>query len=556
MLAHLDRHHLAAWSLALPPRRQLGRSFTSEPLRVDDHPALRQRWQPGPDGLVCRWEPVQLREPRRVATTAAIPSEQRDPGRMALPLRLASSCAFSAVFALTPASAFAGESIQPGAEATIAAPPGVTPPAESRAGADVEVAAEQPKKDERFSIHFQATVATQWHPSFSAPYSGMNSMLPGEKAATSIVTDLFAGARLWRGAEVYLQPELAGGRGLSSTLGVAAFPSGEVYRVGDPTPSLVVGRAFLRQTTGLGGGPIQIDSGPNQLAGTRDRDALTITVGKVATTDFVARNPLSSDPHTGFMSWGLWASAAYDYPADTRGYTCGAAADLSIDWWSARFGMFLEPQTANGMDVEWDVSKARGHAGEFEARYTLAGRPGAARVLAFLNTAHMGSYEEALRESPVAPDVTATRASGRTKTGFAASANQDLGNGLGAFLRISYNDGQNETWAFTEIDRSIAGGVVQSGSRWGRKDDEAGLALVVSGLSDEHRRHLAAGGYGFIIGDGRLSYAPEVLGEAYYRVALTREIALGVNYQPIFNPAYNSDRGPVHVFTGRVHVAF
>jgi high affinity Mn2+ porin len=381
-------------------------------------------------------------------------------------------------------------------------------------------------------------------------------MQPGEESATSIVTDLFAGARLWRGAEAYFQPELAGGRGLSSTLGVAAFPSGEVYRVGNPTPNVIVGRAFLRQVIGLGGGPIHVDSGPNQLASTRDRDALTITAGKVATTDFVDKSPLSNDPHTGFMSWGLWASAAYDYPADTRGYTYGLAADLSIDWWSLRAGAFLEPKVANGMDMEWDVSKARGLAGEFEARYTLGGLPGAARILGFLNTAHMGSYDEALRSAPVRPDVTATRATGRTKAGFAASANQELGAGLGAFLRVSYNDGDNETWAFTEIDRSIAGGVVQSGARWARPDDEAGIAVVVSGLSDAHRRYLAAGGYGFIIGDGALSYAPEILAEAYYRLALTREVSLGVNYQPIFNPAYNSDRGPIHVFTGRVHVAF
>jgi high affinity Mn2+ porin len=449
-----------------------------------------------------------------------------------------------------PASAFAGETVPPVAQPVAALATGERGPASDA------LAGDGARKDERFSLHFQSSVATQWHPSFSAPYSGANSMRPGEESATSIVTDLFAGARLWRGAEAYFQPELAGGRGLSSTLGVAAFPSGEVYRVGDPTPSLIVGRVFLRQVIGLGGGSIQVDPGPNQLAGSRDRDALTITLGKVATSDFVDRNPLTSDPHSGFMSWGLWSSAGYDYPADTRGYTYGLAADLSVDWWSARAGVFLEPQTANGMELEWDVSKARGLVGELEARYRLDGHPGAARVLAFVNTAHMGSYEQALQSSPSAPEVTATRATGRTKAGFAASANQDLGGGLGVFLRVSYNDGKNETWAFTEIDRSVAGGAVQSGSRWGRPDDEAGVALVVSGLSDEHHRYLAAGGLGFIIGDGRLSYAPEILGEAYYRFALTREVALGVNYQPVFHPAYNSDRGPVHVFTGRVHLAF
>jgi high affinity Mn2+ porin len=175
------------------------------------------------------------------------------------------------------------------------------------------------------------------------------------------------------------------------------------------------------------------------------------------------------------------------------------------------------------------------------------------RVLGFLNTAHMGNYAEAIERQV---DVSQTRANGRTKAGMAASANWDFGAGLGAFVRGSLNDGKNETWAFTEIDRSLALGAVQSGARWGRELDEAGAAVVVSGLSSEHRSYLAGGGYGFLIGDGALSYALEVLGEVYYRAALTRQISLGVNYQPIFNPAYNRDRGPVHVFTGRAHVAF
>ena len=425
----------------------------------------------------------------------------------------------------------------------------------ARAG-DPDAPPSVPAPEERASLHYQATVATQGHPTFPALYSGKNSLQPGAESATSVVMDLFAGARLWRGAEAYFQPELAGGRGLSSTLGVAAFPSGEVYRVGDPTPTLVVGRAFLRQVIGLGGGTTRVDAGPNQLAGSRDRDALTLTVGKVATSDFVDRVPFANDPHTQFMSWGLWASAAYDYPADTRGYTYGAAADLTVSWWSARAGVFLEPKTANGMELEWDVGKARGLVGELEGRWEIGGLPGAARGLGFVNTAHMGNYDAALALSPASPDVTATRATGRTKSGFAASVNQDLGSGLGVFARASSSDGENESWAFTEIDRSVAAGVVQSGSRWRRPDDEAGAAVVVSGLSDPHRRYLAAGGYGFIIGDGALRYAPELLGEVYYRAALTREVSVGVNYQPIVHPAYNADRGPAHVFTGRVHVAF
>jgi len=413
----------------------------------------------------------------------------------------------------------------------------------------------QPAGGDWYSIHFQGTVATQYHPPFSAQYSGPNSLQPQAQDATSVVLDLFLGVRLWQGASLYLQPELTGGTGLSSTLGVASFPSGEVYRIGNPAPAVSVARLFLRQVIGLGGGVVETESDTDHFAGKRDRDTVTLTLGKVAIPDLVDKIPISNDPHTGFTSWGLWASAAYDYPADTHGYTWGLAFDLSIDWWSVRGGMFLEPTTANGMELEWNIALARGLVAEFEGRYTLFGLPGAARILLFLNNAHMGSYAQAL-EQPPPPNVTLTREYGRTKYGFAASVNQDFGQGLGAFLRLSYNDGRNETWAFTEMDQSLAFGAVQSGSRWGRPLDELGLGMVVSGLSSLHRQYLAAGGLGFILGDGGLKYALEILVETYYRLALTREISLAVVYQPIFNPAYNAARGPVQVFTGRFHVAF
>ena len=402
-----------------------------------------------------------------------------------------------------------------------------------------------PEPDDSTSLHVQATVAIQGHPSFSAAYSGKNSLQADAESATSIVMDLFAGVRLWRGGELYFEPELSGGRGLSSTLGVADFPSGEVYRVGNPTPAILPARLFLRQSFGLGGGTSRTAPGPNQLGVTRDRDALTLTAGKLAVTDQFDKNPVSNDPHVGFMSWGLFASAAYDYPADTRGYTWGITADVTIDWWSVRAGLFLEPQYSNLLPMEWDLTRARGLAAEAEARWDGPRGKGSLRVLGFLNDARMGSYSQALAQ-PGVPDVTATRQFHRTKAGVAASVAQEFGGGLAGFARASFDDGQNETWAFTEVDRSFALGAVQSGARWGRPDDEAGAAILVSGLAAPHRDYLAKGGLGFIIGDGALRYG----------AALSKEVSLGVNYQPIFNPAFNRDRGPVHVFTGRAHIAF
>ncbi len=251
-------------------------------------------------------------------------------------------------------------------------------------------------------------------------------------------------------------------------------------------------------------------------------------------------------------------SGAYDYPADTRGYTWGLAADLAMGWWSLRAGMFLEPTTANGGTMEVDITKARGLAVEGEVRFTLAGRKGAARLMLFLNDADMGNYQQAIADAAPGqvPNVISTRAFGRTKYGFASSADLQLNGSLGVFARASWDDGQNESWAFTEIDRSFAAGLVQNGVRWSRPDDEVGAAFVISGLSAAHRDYLAAGGLGFIIGDGGLDYGLEMLGELYYRCSLTSSIALIGTYQPVINPGYNQARGPVNIFTGRVHVAF
>jgi high affinity Mn2+ porin len=377
------------------------------------------------------------------------------------------------------------------------------------------------------SVHFQATVATQWHPEFHAAYSGTNSLGPEAESATSLVMDLIGAVRPWPGAEFTFQPQMAGGFGLSQTHGVAAFPSGEVYRVGNPAPRVVVARAFLKQ-----------DIGP-----------VTLYAGKYSIPDLFDNVPLSNDPHTRFESWGLFASAAYDYPADTRGYTWGLAAELKSGDWSARAGIFLEPKVANGIELEPNFLKSQGLVAEVERRW----EGGAARLLGFFNTAPMGSYAIATAQHV---DISETRQDGRHKGGFAASVNEDFSAGLGGFVRASWADGLNEAWAFTEIDRSLAVGAVQSGARWGREKDEAGIALVASLLSSDHRAYLEGGGLGFLIGDGAITYGPEILGEFFYRLALTDMVALGVNYQPIINPGYNRDRGPAHVFTARAHVAF
>jgi high affinity Mn2+ porin len=431
-----------------------------------------------------------------------------------------------------------------------------------------------PGEEEWYSIHYQFTAVTQYHPAFHALYSGANSLSSSEDSASALVTTIYTDLRLWPGAELLFDPEMSGGRGLGNSqngsVGVAAFPNGIVYRVGDPAPAIYDARLAISQTFGLGGGTLTNEGGPNELQGTRDKNVLAITAGRLSVTDVFDANHYSNDPTNDFLNWALFASGAWDYPADTRGYTWGVLADLAYTWWSARGGIALEPTVANGPALDTRVDKAHGLMGEYEARYSVGPMAGAWSLLLFLNTAHMGSYQQVLADpAKYQNDIANTRADGRTKYGFALSVEQQITKALGAFMRLSWNDGHNESWAFTEIDQSLAVGAVQQGKIWGRPSDEAGVAVVVSGLSPWHERYLAGGGDGFIIGDNLntcvtvacvaghgLNYGPEVVTDIYYRVQLTSALSVSAFYQPIVNPGYNQDRGPVHIFSGRVHVTF
>jgi high affinity Mn2+ porin len=412
-------------------------------------------------------------------------------------------------------------------------------------------------EQELFSLHFQSTMVTAYHPAFSAKYSGPNSLSSSSESATALVSTLYADRRLWPGGEFLFNPEISGGKGLSGTHGVAAFPTGIVYRVGDPAPVVYVARLAISQTFGLGGGRVANEAGANELADIRDRDVFAITVGRVSVEDVFDGNRYAHDATERFFNWGLFASGAWDYPADTRGYTWGVMADVAVDWWSARAGIALEPKSANAGTMDWRVGKSHGLMAEYEARYTVSGQHGALSTLLFLNSANMGSYAQVLAD-PARYDnkIENTRQDGRLKYGMALSVEQQLRHGTGMFLRLSANDGATESWAFTEIDRSAAIGVVQDGALWHRERDEFGAAFVLNGLSSPHRAYLAGGGLGFILGDGALNYAPEVLFDTYYKLSLADNVSFSGIYQPVINPGYNRDRGPVHVITGRLHVAF
>jgi high affinity Mn2+ porin len=427
------------------------------------------------------------------------------------------------------------------------------PPEEKPGG--LEAKAPESDKPEWYSIHGQGTIVGQGNWKFTSPYQGTNSLVPTLNYRVTETATLFLDTRLWQGAELIFNPEISGGTGLSTTLGMAGFPNGEATRVGEITPTPYIGRFFFRQTIGLGGDEEKVSSGPNLLAGYRDIDRITISIGKFGAEDFFDDNRYSHDPRTQFLNWSLMYTGAWDYPANTRGYTYGAVIEFNTRYFALRYGAFGEPSTANGPEIDPHVLNANGHIVQAEERYEIDGHAGALREWGYLNHAHMGNYRLALAEMPIDPNITLTE-SYRIKYGFGLSWEQELTKDLGVFVRAGWNDGQSESWAFTEIDQTGAVGLSLKGTAWRRPTDEVGVAFVANGLSNAHRDYLAAGGLGFIIGDGALHYAPEEILETYYNWQPREWLGVTADFQGVNNPAYNQDRGPVAIFGIRVHMAF
>jgi high affinity Mn2+ porin len=406
-----------------------------------------------------------------------------------------------------------------------------------------------------YSAHAQATFVTMVHSNFNPPYTGTNSLLPNEPMATSMTGTLFLDARLWEGGELIFNPEIAGGRGFSNTLGIAGFPNGEITRVGDVEPTWYFARLFLKQTFSLGGGQEKVEDGPNQIAGTQDVNRLTVSVGKFSATDFFDDNKYSHDPRTQFLSWAIMYNGAWDYPANVRGYTYGVELEYHTKWWTLSYGIFAEPEVANGAALDPHIADANGQALELEQRYEIYDHPGSLRYLAYLNHAHMGNYSEALNAMPVDPNITLTRAY-RFKYGFGLSWDQEVTKDLGVFGRLGWDNGQSEAWAFTEVDRLAELGLVLKGTSWCRPNDAIGVAYLIEGLSGPHRDYLGAGGLGFIIGDGQLRYGPEEIVEVFYSFEICKGITFSLDFQEVDHPAYNRDRGPVSIGGMRLHLEY
>ena len=407
-----------------------------------------------------------------------------------------------------------------------------------------------------WSLHGQLTNVTQFQPSFHSPYQGANSLDPDTHVDETVDVTLFAGLRLWKGGEFYLNPEIDQGFGLSDTLGVAGFPSGEAYKVGQNAPYFRVHRAFFRQVIDLGSESEDVASGPNQIAGTQARDRITFTAGKFSAVDLFDTNRYAHDPRADFLNWAIIESGAFDYAADAWGYTDGMALEWTQSWWTVRGGVFALSEVPNGKRPDPGFSQVAFML-ELEERHSVLDHPGKLKLLGWVNRAHMASYRDAVRlgaETGETPDVALVR-HWQTRPGIALNLEQEVTRDLGLFLRLSSDDGRKEAFEFTEINRSVSGGLSLAGARWGRPDDTAGLAAVVNGISSDARDYFAAGGLGILIGDGRLPHdGAESIIETYYSLRLRRWLCLALDYQFIQNPAYNRDRGPVSVVGLRVHL--
>ncbi len=410
---------------------------------------------------------------------------------------------------------------------------------------------------ERFAIHGQSTLTVQGTPGFSSPYAGANSLTPHQVKETIDVT-AYLGVRLWHGAELWVNPEIDQGFGLSNTLGVAGFTSGEAYKVGQANPYFKLPRLFLRQTIALGGAGSSVAAAANQLAGPQTANRLVLTLGKFSAVDVFDTNAYAHDPRADFLNWALIDTGTFDYAANSWGFTFGGAAEWYQGNWTLRAGLFDLSKLPNQPSLEIDFSQYQIN-GEVEHRQTIAGHPGAIRAGFFFTRGRLARFVDAIAlfdaSGSLPADLSPLRRY-RDKWGIQFNAEQEVSAALGLFLRAGYGDGKSEADDFTDIDRTVAAGGQLKGSAWGRGDDRIGFAGIVNRISRLHQAFLNDGGLGTLVGDGALPHpGDERIIESYYDWQMVRHANLTFDYQFIANPGYNRDRGPVHVFALRLHLA-
>ncbi len=411
---------------------------------------------------------------------------------------------------------------------------------------------------QQWAVHAQSTFEEQYHPAFTSPFRGTNSLDPGSRGDETFDLTLFAGVRPWAGGELWVNPEVDQGFGLSDTLGVAAFPSAEAYKVGQAVPYVRVPRLFFRQTLDLGGARQQVDPNQNVLSGPQTANRVVLTIGKFAVPDVFDTNAYAHDPRNDFSNWALADTGTFDYAADSWGYTYGVAAEWYQDWWTLRGGAFALSRVPNSPALDTSGGQVQ-FVGEAEERHTLLGQDGKLKVTAFLTRGRMGDYSDAIVLGEATGTVPSTEAvrQYRSRTGVDLNLEQSITKVLGMFIRTGLAEGGREAYEFTDIDRTFAVGLSLRGRDWGLPDDTVGLATVIDGISHRHKDYLAAGGVGILVGDGQLPLSgPEQVVETYYAHALASFANLTADYQFVNNPGYDRARGPVSILGVRLHLQY
>ena len=420
-------------------------------------------------------------------------------------------------------------------------------------------------EDSRYWLSGQANIIFQGNLPFHSTYEGPNSLRNAAEYKASELGTLYLAFRPTRSVryntDLILDLETAMGRGLSEALGLAGFTNLDVVRNPNLGSTPYLARYGFHQVIGLTQQTTSQQPGPFALAPSVPLRRFEIRAGKMTLPDFFDINEVGSDSHLQFMNWTVDNNGAWDYAADTRGYTVGVMAEYDDRIWSVRYGLFAMPTVANGIDMDWALSRAHGQNGEFELRHSFVPlHKGTTRILFYANRAHMGSYREAvsafLAKTDRTPDVTLHEHFSALKYGFGYNTEQELTENLRVFGRFGWNEGQKESFAYTEVDQTVEAGTDYAGTRWHRPIDKIGLAVVSNAIKADHQKYLKLGGMGFLLGDGNLNYGRETIMESYYNYHAWRGLFYAVDVQHINNPGYNRDRGAVWVGSVRAHVDF
>jgi hypothetical protein len=419
--------------------------------------------------------------------------------------------------------------------------------------------------NDRYWLSGQANIIFQGNLPFHSPYIGTNSFRGASEYKTSLLGTFYTELRptnsIRYNTDFILDLESSGGRGLSQALGLAGFTNLDVVR--NPTLGVTpyLARYQIHQVIGLTNETTPQESGFFALAPSVPVRRIEIRLGKMTLPDFFDFNNIGSDSHLQFMNWTVDNNGAWDYAANTRGYTVGGMAEYDDRLWSLRYGLFAMPTVANGMDLDWNWRRAHGQNGEFELRHSfIPKRKGVTRLLFYANRAHMGTYREAvdafLAGTDKTPNILLHEHYSALKYGFGYNTEQELTENLRVFGRFGWNDGQKESFAYTEVDQTVEAGADYAGNRWHRPADKIGLAVVSNAIKADHQNYLKLGGLGFLLGDGNLNYGRENIVESYYNWHAWRGLFYAVDVQHINNPGYNRDRGPVWVGSVRAHIDF